>query len=258
MPCDSRSLPRIRAGGFMAAALGTLVLLVACGGASGDSGATGVGDAGGDAAAPPLVFADGFSARDARDGAAPFDAAGGEDAPAGEDVARLDAAVAGDAPAPTDTAADTPPPPPDTGPADTGPAPPGPDHLSVGCATHDACPDDGADPGVCCTVPERFRSECSTLSVCGPGGRDACLTDEQCGARDPSRPVCCHDRARMNYCAPVIETCQPIEPCETWADCGQENRVCCSVHNWYRMRTCTSTFLANDLAADCPPGAGQR
>ena len=136
---------------------------------------------------------------------------------------------------------------------DTGEPGPGPDHPLVECRRHEECPGAGDDPGVCCTrAVYQYHSFCSTLSECGAGGRDACLTDEQCAAREPSRPVCCHDRGFSHYCAPVPETCQPIEPCETFADCGNENRICCSRHEYYRFYVCTTSFLANSPEVECP------
>lgn len=238
-----------------AAGLAWLVLLLCGGGCSSassetaDVAATDTGDR--DAASGPGLGDFLIHARE--DGGAGDD--GGAVADVGAPVGGPD--VASPPPADTAAAADLPRAP-DLGeaPEDTGPPPPGPDHPLVDCARHESCPDDGDDPGVCCTkAVYDYHSWCSTLAECGPGGRDACLTDEQCQARDASRPVCCHDRGFSHYCAPALETCQPIEPCDSYADCGNENRICCSRHEYYRLYVCTNTFLANSPEFECPPSA---
>jgi len=142
----------------------------------------------------------------------------------------------------------------DTGSEGDSDLPLGPDNPSVGCYAHSDCPAVGDDPGVCCSAALRYESVCSTESACGPGGRDACVVDEQCPPRRPgSWTVCCHDRFDRNYCAPSRETCQPLVPCESTTDCvGNGTEVCCSYSEFYQRDYCTSEFLASDPSTDCP------
>ena len=142
----------------------------------------------------------------------------------------------------------------DSGSEEDAEAPLGPDNPSVGCYAHSDCPAVGDDPGVCCSAALRYESVCSTESACGPGGRDACVVDEQCPPRRPgSWTVCCHDRFDRNYCAPGRETCQPLVPCESPSDCvGNGTEVCCSYSEFYQRDYCTSEFLAQDPTTDCP------
>lgn len=147
------------------------------------------------------------------------------------------------------------------GETDTGSASPGPTNPSLGCTTHGECPDSGTDPGVCCSAPLRYESVCSTLSACGPGGRDGCVSDDQCPSRtgpDGERrnwTVCCHDRGAgvsLNFCAGDSSACQRVIECETPSDCATapESATCCSYHDFYQRNTCTSAFFALN-PSDC-------
>ena len=138
---------------------------------------------------------------------------------------------------------------------------PGPSNPSLECVSHSQCPAAGDDPGVCCSAPLRYESVCSTLSACGPGGRDACVNDSQCPSRtnESGEPrgwtVCCHDRGAgvsLNYCAGSEEVCQPVVPCEIPSDCATapESMTCCSYHDFYQRSTCTTAFFALN-ASDC-------
>lgn len=165
------------------------------------------------------------------------------------DAVRADSAPADDPipePVPTDTES------PDSE-LDSGPVE-GPDNPTVECLTDDACPPQGEEVGVCCTEPLVYYSRCLAESACTPGEQDACLTDEQCAARRPGQwTVCCHDRGSRDYCAPGIETCQPLVPCDEISDCAaQTTDTCCSYHEYYRRNTCTSSFFALNPDRDCP------
>lgn len=137
--------------------------------------------------------------------------------------------------------------------ADTGPIE-GPDNPTVECLTDDTCPSEGEEIGVCCTEPLLYYSRCLAESACTPGEQDACLTDEQCAARRPGQwTVCCHDRGSRDYCAPLIETCQPLVPCDEVADCAsQTTDTCCSYHEYYQRSYCTNSFFALNPDRDCP------
>lgn len=125
----------------------------------------------------------------------------------------------------------------------------GPSNPNVGCRTDSEC----AGTQVCCTLVNAYTSQCVDIAECHEGLHDACLTDQQCQARRPGEwSVCCHDLRDRNYCAPIAETCQPLMPCESPADCaGNATEVCCSPHPYYGVSMCTSEFFANP-DRDCP------
>jgi hypothetical protein len=123
---------------------------------------------------------------------------------------------------------------------------PGPNNLRVDCHTDGDC-----SGGVCCTNAYQYESLCLDEDTCTGGNPDhrglidACLTDAQCQRRNGSRPVCCHDPADRNYCAPVRETCLPVEPCNQPGDCRDAAAgPCCSRHGFYQETHCLPVFFS--------------
>lgn len=117
-----------------------------------------------------------------------------------------------------------------------------PDAPRVGCLSDRDC----TAGTLCCTLATSYLSACVPPEDCHAGLHDACLTDAQCAARRPGEwTACCHDLRDRNYCAPLTETCQPLVPCETPADCADNgNETCCTRHPYYGRSFCTSEFFA--------------
>lgn len=134
---------------------------------------------------------------------------------------------------------------------DTG-QPFGPDNPDVQCTTHADCPDEGDDPGVCCTWAPGYVSACGVASTCIGGWQDACLTSEQCEARDPGWHFCCHDPLDHDFCAWGQESCHFRVECESPAECvGETGQPCCIYSTYWQRSYCGSEYFSNSTE-ECP------